>query len=71
MQSRPKEQAHLKLPEVLNLKLVPGGVEVSALHLSLHTLISGDREKACQILLTVFNQSAACTVLQHKRRLFM
>lgn len=51
----PKDQAHLKLPKVLNLKLVLGGVEVTVLHLSLRIQISGIRDKTCHLLLTVFN----------------
>lgn len=54
-------------PEVLNVKLVPAGVEVAALHLSLHILISGVREKACHLSLTVFNQWATCMCFNTKR----
>lgn len=55
IEHRTKEQAHLKLPEVLNLKPVPGGMEVTSLHISLCIRISEIGKKPCYLLLTVFN----------------
>lgn len=55
LEHRHKEQAHLRLPEMLNLKPVLGGVEVTTLHLSPCIEISGIGDKTCNLLLTVLN----------------
>lgn len=55
LEHRSKEQAHLRLPEVLNLKPAFGGVEVTTPHLSPCIQISGIEDKTWNLLLTVLN----------------